>query len=109
MPDLAARKVIVSAYLYYVCDAPILSDAEYDRLSCVAATGWGELHPDRQWALGEPDEIRASGCGIKFSSLAVHAARTAYTQHFKRTPPFPLPTTWRERSDGVRYVTAGDT
>lgn len=107
-PDLAARKVIVNAYLYYVLDAPLLSDAEYDRLSELAAAGWSELHPDRQWALGAPEEVRATGHHIKFSSAAVSAARRAYSIHQRREPPVPPPVAWRTRDDGVSYVTTGD-
>jgi NAD-dependent DNA ligase len=107
-PDLAARKVIVNAYMYYVFDRPILSDAEYDRLSEVAAAGWDQLHPDRQWALGSPEDIRASGFHIKFSSFAVAAARTAFAHHFRKQPPFPEPDDWKWCEDRQhRYVTTG--
>jgi hypothetical protein len=101
-PDLIARQVIIAAYCYYVLDDPITEDAKFDRACETVAKKWDALHPDRQWALGSPDAIRASGFHIKFSSAAVYGALSAYKK--KTGQERPAPTTWYLDS-GFRYVT----
>lgn len=104
--DYLARKVIVHSFLYYVLDAPVISDGEYDRLCLIVAKRWGELHADRQWALGSPDQIRATGHHIKFSSHAVAAALNYHkynTGEILRNYPTAI---WHERRNGTSFVTA---
>jgi hypothetical protein len=105
-PDLAARWVIVNAYLYYVLDSPLMPDADYDGWSQYVADNWKQLSPDRQWALDSPRKIRASGFHIKFSSYAVGAAEYGYHTAFRKGPP-RTPSKWLTRKDGCRYVTVG--
>lgn len=104
-PDLAARKVIVAAYCYYVLDAPVMSDGTYDELSKIAADGWDELDPVRRWCLGSPEDTRATGSHIRFTALAVSAARAEHIAYYRRPPDKPPPETWLQREDGLRYVT----
>lgn len=104
-PDLAARKVIVAAYCYYVLDEPVMDDAEYDRLSRYVARHWDELDRDRQWALDTPEAIASSGAHIYFAVIAVDAAHTLLASMNIR-PRHPYPTKWRETKKGRRYVTA---
>jgi len=73
-PDHAARRVLMSAFLYYRCAAPVLSDGEYDRLTEVAASGWADLAPIRRWQLESPETIRASGHGCRITTLTADAA-----------------------------------
>jgi NAD-dependent DNA ligase len=104
-PDYAARRVIIHAFLYYVMDAPLISDGEYDRLSQYVAKNFDALDPDRQWALGSAEEIRSSGYHIKFSSASVGAAlnfhKYATGQNLREYPE----DVWQVRRNGTRYVT----
>ncbi|MEE9356596.1 MAG: hypothetical protein V3U75_13480 [Methylococcaceae bacterium] len=45
-PDLAARQLLMSAYLYYRRDAPVLSDADNDWLSMYVVGNWDKI-PER--------------------------------------------------------------
>lgn len=104
-PDYIARTIIVQAYLYYVLDAPTMSDGEWDKRAKYVADNWDELHPDRKWALGSPDAIRATGHHIKFSS---HAAGAALNHHKYATGEVLeiWDDEWRFRKrDGCQFVT----
>lgn len=106
-PDYVARKVIINAFLYYVLDAPVISDYEYDRFSRYVADYWDDLHPDRQWACGSADQIRASGHHIKFSSMAVGAALNYHKYNTGQqlwSWPYGHPV-WRVRRNGTSFVT----
>jgi hypothetical protein len=95
--DLKARKLIVAAYWYYVLNAPqsYMTDSEYDQLSNEVADHWNELHPDRQWAFGTPEALRATGHHIKFSCRAVDGASLAYKEKFGKFPDYyPDNTEW---------------
>lgn len=107
-PDLAGRRLIIAAYCYYVLDSPIMSDAKYDRLSRYVAFNWYNLHPDRQWALGDPMMIRSGGSHIKFSSLAVSVALNYHKYNTGQMLEIPRDFEWRETKKGMRYVTCGD-
>jgi hypothetical protein len=98
-PDLAARRLLVCAYLYYVLDAsPLMSDYDYDALSQYVANHWSELDPLRQWQLGDPESTRASGAHFLFTAYSIHSARRAYLEHFNRYAPGEPPEEWLERS-----------
>lgn len=106
-PDYVARKVIINAFLYYVLDAPVIPDSEYDRFANYVADHWDELHPDRKWALGSAEQIRATGYHIKFSSLAVGAALNYHKyntgeilEDWRHGHPV-----WRVRRNGTSFVT----
>ena len=103
-PDFVARRVIIHAYLYYVLDAPLISDAVYDRMVTLVAKGWDELSPDRQWALGSAEQIRVTGHHIKFSSLAAGAALNYHKYAVGEMLEVPHDA-WKERRDGTRFVT----
>lgn len=106
-PDYIARKVIINAFIYYVLDAPVIFDYEYDRFSKYVADNWDDLDPDRQWACGSADEIRSSGHHIKFSSMAVGAALNYHKyntgemlESWRHGHPV-----WRVRRNGTSFVT----
>lgn len=105
-PDLAARCVIVAAYMYYVLDQSERNDSEYDNLARFVADNWDKLEDDRKWALGSPEQIRSTGSHIKYAYAAVAAA---YEQLRSRgiNPSQPFPTEWQEEAGHGRYVTAG--
>ena len=104
-PDLAARCVIVAAYLYYVLDCPIRDDAEYDRLSQYVADNWDQLSEDRKWALESAEAIRSTGHHIKFPQAAVFAAYRQLADA-GTAPKFAPPTDWKIDPQHGRYVTA---
>jgi hypothetical protein len=106
-PDLAARKILVAAYLYYVLDAPTMTDGEYDKLSIIAADGWNRLETVRQWMLGDPDSARSGGSHFKFNTYVVGAARTLHLQVHRRPTTRPYPENWQWCEEHrVHYVTA---
>mgnify|MGYP003335814551 FL=1 len=72
--NLSARLLIMSAYLYYRCDSPAISDGEYDKLSLYVAKHWDELDEQLQWQLGDAEAIRATGMGILITQMGQDAA-----------------------------------
>jgi hypothetical protein len=106
-PDLAARKIIVAAYCYYVLDDGPMTDHEYDAMSKYVAEHWDQLSPERQWQLGDPVATAAGGSHFKFTVLAVDASRTLFRERNKRLPDYPYPHKWKtDRKMKLRYVTA---
>lgn len=103
--DLLARRLLIHAFLYYVMDAPIISDDEYDALSRKVAKRWDDLTLDRQWACGSAEEIRSSGAHCRFSSHCVGAALN-YIKYKTGQMFYSYDDgLWRLRkSDGCRYV-----
>lgn len=85
-PDHAARRVLMSCYLYYRRATHVLPDGDYDALVEYTARNWNRLHPTRQWQLGSPDEIRASGHAAKITSLVEHAACSWHERVFGHIP-----------------------
>lgn len=73
-PDLAARRVLMSAYLYYVLDNPVLPDNEYDALANWVAERWHRVAPIRQWQCGSKEQIAATGHHVKVTWATVDAA-----------------------------------
>jgi hypothetical protein len=100
--DFLGRRLIVSAYAYYVLDRPIVPDANYDKASKIIASRWPELHPDRQWALGGPREIATTGYHIRYSVFAL-AACFRELKVIER--PWPREEEWFF-DKGRRFVTA---
>jgi hypothetical protein len=106
-PDLAARKIIVAAYMYYVLDDGPMTDHEYDAMSKYVADNWDQLDPVRQWQLGNPGSTAAGGSHIKFTVIAVDCARHLFFERNKRAPDYPYPHKWKtDRTMKLRYVTA---
>ena len=85
--DLKARCVVMSCVLYYRYSAPILEDHEFDTLCNELADNWDQLSPFRQWQLGSPDQIRASGFHVK---VTVYAERGALAWHQSKLKCLPL-------------------
>lgn len=72
--DLCARKVIMSAFLYYSLDAPKLSDAEFDALCKRCIEEWDQLSPLRQFQLGSKEDLATTGYHIKITYAGVYGA-----------------------------------
>ncbi|WPM81348.1 hypothetical protein R5W60_06650 [Brucella pseudintermedia] len=72
--DFAARKVIMASMLYYGLEESVLSDHEFDALSCRVADNWEELAPQRKFCLGSAASIRTSGFHVRVSTIAECAA-----------------------------------
>ena len=103
--DLAARKILVAAYIYYVLDDNIMSDDEYDKLSIYVADHWDELSEARQWALGDAESTRASGSHFKFTMATVGSAYYQLEALEKATKR-EFPTQWTYDFEFGRYRTA---
>lgn len=72
--DLCARKVIMSAMLYYSLDAPVLSDQEFDAMCKRCIDNWEDLSPLRQFQLGSPEELATTAYQVKITHAGVHGA-----------------------------------
>lgn len=59
-----AQTIIVSSVLYYAFDLSPIEDAEFDRLCKEVCEEWSGLSPLRQWQLGSPEDLQASGYHI---------------------------------------------
>lgn len=103
-PDLAARKALVAAYLYNVLAAPTISDARFDELCRIAADGWDQLDPVRQWQMESPEATRATSMHFKYTALTIGAAREEYLRMNRRYAP-AADTDWKQGPNGLRYVT----
>lgn len=101
--DVAARNLIMAAYAYYVLDSPIMDDALYDKLSQRVADKWPLLMEERKWALGNPEDTRASGSHFKFSTRAVMAVAHKFRELGRPEPP--MPETWSFDENFGHYVT----
>lgn len=106
--DLCARKVIMSAMLYYSLDAPKVSDQEFDAMCKRCIKEWDQLSPLRQFQLGSPEELATTGYHIKITYYGVYGAlswagiegRVLFNQQ---------PQTKRIKGQGrVRYWGVGD-
>lgn len=85
-PNRAARWLIMSAYLYYHRDSPVLSDGDYDEVSKFVADNFDELDPQLQWQLESAEAIRATGQGIKITARGESAAVTWYKDNIGGLP-----------------------
>lgn len=94
-PDLAARWVLMLAHLYYDRNVNLVADQEYDALSNFVADHWDEVHPFRQWQLGDAHSIRSSGCHVKLTRLSIAAAERVWSERR------------RERLCGYQFEEAG--
>lgn len=88
--DLIARKVIMSAVLYYGLGKPIVSDAEFDGWCKKLAKNWDKLDRYQQWQLGSPEEIKSSAFHVKVSWASAGGAHswltsTGVTERFQIT------------------------
>lgn len=72
--DAAARRVTMSALLYYSLDAPILTDADFDKLCKRCIEEWDDLSPLRKWQLGSREDLATTGYHIKITQAGVSGA-----------------------------------
>lgn len=105
--DLCARKVIMSAMLYYSLDHPILSDAEYDKLCSRCIAEWDSLSPLRQFQLGSPEELATTGFHIKITYYGVYGA-LSWAKIDGRVDFRVSPKTKRIGKERVRWWNVGD-
>jgi hypothetical protein len=95
---------LAAAYAYNVLAAPILDDAQFDKLCTIAAGGWDQLDPVRQWQLESPEATRATSMHFKYTAYTIGAARGEYFRLNKRYAP-PADEDWKTDHMGIRYVT----
>ncbi len=91
--DLTARKVLMSAYLYYHRDTSVLSDAENDSLCADLYLNWDDV-PQRYMPLLDPDNtngesIMATTHHCKFTKL-VEGGALAWLNKIKGEKLEPL-------------------
>ena len=94
-PDLAARQLIIHAYLYYNRSTPLRSDAEYDSLSRYVAERWGELEPIRCHQLQSPEAILTSGHHIRITPMGERAAIAWHLHETGKLPEGQLIDHWQ--------------
>jgi hypothetical protein len=96
----------MASHIYYDLDDSLISDAEYDALSEYVAQNWEDLEPIRKWQIGSPEDLRATGMGMKLTALTISAARNLFNKLHPRRPlkAYPEPK-WKQRDDGLRYTT----
>jgi NAD-dependent DNA ligase len=92
-PNQAARLLIMSAYLYYRCDSPVISDADYDKLSLYVSKNWDKLDEQLQWQLNDPESIKATGSGIIITQMGQGAAHHWHKKKKKKDIDF-YPLKW---------------
>lgn len=106
--SIAARLLLMSAYLYYRRQSPVIPDSAYDALSLVVAGGWEELDEHLRWQLGDPDSVRATGAHFRITAATENGA---LAWHFSENGTGPAGYSissdeWREGPGGVRWVPA---
>jgi hypothetical protein len=84
--DFIARKTLMASMLYYGLDEQFLPDRQFDRMCRRLAREWDDLDDYRQWQLGSPDEIRASGFRVRISQ-ATEGAVVSWLMMNKRYHP----------------------
>lgn len=72
-PDRQARLIVIHSFLYYGLSHNIIADHEFDAMCQQAADEWDELSPLRQWQLGSPSAIRATGFHCKITMAGIGA------------------------------------
>lgn len=73
-PDLAARRLMMAAFLYYQCDTPVLSDAENDELVKYVAHNWDYIPAEYQERMDSADAILATTHHVMISRQTYDAA-----------------------------------
>ena len=107
-PNQAARLLIMSAYLYYRCDSPVISDGEYDKLSLYVAKNWDALDEQLQWQLGDRDAIRATGMGILITQMGQGAAHSWHRKKTGRSVKDGLTKPYLQDAAGFTIENLGD-
>jgi hypothetical protein len=79
--DLIARKVLMSAVLYYGLDNPLVSDAKYDDWCGQIIRDWDDVRDDRQWQLRSPQDVKTSGFDFRITRATLGGARDWMDQH----------------------------
>lgn len=72
--DLKARRVVMSALLYYRYDSPVLSDGVYDALVKEVVERFDELAPIRQWQFESAEALHATTFHVKVTTAAHYGA-----------------------------------
>jgi hypothetical protein len=72
--DLCARQIVVASLLYYRHDHSFMTDETFDLMCRRVAGAWNGLDPVRQFMLGSPGAIRASGYHVKVTHAAENGA-----------------------------------
>lgn len=77
--DHIARKVLMSAYLYYHRNAQVLSDAENDKLCLTLFNNWDNIPERYKFLLGNKNDIAYTSHHCKYSRL-VEAGALAWLE-----------------------------
>lgn len=93
-PDHAARIVAMSAFLYYSCASPVLSDGDYEQYARYVSDHWDELEAFRKYQLGDAKSIRTSGHRILVTTLCHDGAISWHRAVFNKDPIIIPPLNW---------------
>ena len=78
--DYLARKVLMSAVLYYGLDSPLVSDDQYDAWCRAVKRGWDHLDPIRQWQMRDPEGI-STGFDFRITQATVGGTWSWLSEH----------------------------
>jgi hypothetical protein len=87
--DLLCRKVLMSAYLYYVCDTAVWSDAAYDQ-ACEKIAGYWPFIPVEYKVLFDPEmtndpaTVRSTGMHFLVTERIMFAATSWFLNTMKQ-------------------------
>jgi len=104
-PDLKARRVLMSAHLYYDLGSPILSDSEFDALCFEVYEDWDQVSKFHQWQLGDPVELVSSAHHVYLTELTVDAAAAWHISETGHAPQAPYAFKAKGIHEGASYTT----
>lgn len=103
--DLWARLITIACYLYYHHDISIMSDGDFDKMCVEVADKWEELSPIRQWQLGSPEELKATGYHVKITLAGIEAAADlVWSTQKQKIPRVYLEELKYSEEHGVHYL-----
>lgn len=105
-PDLKARKILMSAHLYYDRNCHVLTDGEFDSLCMEIFEEWDELDAFRQWQLGgDPIDIVTTACHVLITRATVGGAESWYESLNGHAPETPYQFHKKGTHEGCQYTT----
>jgi hypothetical protein len=83
-PNLALSWYLMSCYLYYILDQPVLSDSQFDELGKVVLEHWDEIDQHQHKHCLTIEDLKAgTGYAIKYPRMIVGAAEALLIERNK--------------------------